>query len=298
MVVYQNKISPLLAIKDSVFDTNQIAHYALFIELGIDQFRFCVVDTRTHQVLVLEDYAVSNLLHQHQMANWIDELFESHDFIKYTNWKNIAISFNTLHFTLVPDEFFRKEYGEGYWQLVTGEAVKLTERLIHQAIKSIKARNLFVVEIDVWEQLMNKYSLSNLLLLHQVSTLIEGTLAQANTEAKLLMNLYFEEEFVTVVLAQNGKLLLCNKFTYKTPIDMGYFIMFVLDSLQLKPADVACFLYGEITPYTEDYSLLKKFFTNLQFGKKLSQLRWGEAFEDVPEHRYFGLYNIATFALL
>lgn len=73
---------------------------------------------------------------------------------------------------------------------------------------------------------------------------------------------------------------------------MGYFVMFVLDSLQLTPENVSCYLYGEITPYSEDYQLLKKFLPHLLFGKNPKKLALGDVFEDLPEHRYFSLYNI------
>jgi hypothetical protein len=159
-------------------------------------------------------------------------------------------------------------------------------------VRHLEARNVFTTNKTVWESLLNTYTLESPTIIHQTGALIEGTLTQSlQQKTQVLANLYFEEGFVTITVAQKGELLLCNKFQYKAATDMGYFALFVLDSIGLKAQDVTFSLYGEITPYSEDYQLLKKFIPHLLFGKNPTHLTFGEAFEDLPDHRYFSLYS-------
>jgi Protein of unknown function (DUF3822) len=292
MQLVQYEITPLLEVKDPIFSPDNCAEYELLIELSSERFRFIVLGTTQKRVLCLEDYQIDNRFDQDEWADKINGLIHQHEFLGFQSWKNITISFNSPVFTLIPDTYFRKEYVGSYIKLINGEAVKEHEQVLHHAVRYLEAKNVFTANKTVWESLLNIYTLESPTIVHQTGALIEGALIQSlQYKTQVLANLYFEEGFVTVTVAQNGKLLLCNKFHYKAAIDMGYFVLFVLDSIGLKAEDVTFSLYGEITPYSEDYQLLKKFIPQLLFGKNPTNLTFGEVFDDLPDHRYFSLYS-------
>lgn len=292
MIVTQAAITPLLEIKDEKFNSEKCSEYELMLELGAERLRFFVLGGPNKQVLCLEDYTIGGLPTDNKWSNWLKQLFEEHPFLGNNLWKNVTVCFNTPYFTLIPDAYFRKEYVNNYLGLVKGE-ISETEQLLHHEVRKLAARNVFSVDKDLWEWLLSTYTLHLPNFIHQTSTLIEGALTLSSAEKnRTLMTFYFEDDFVTLTLVKKGSLIFCNKFGYKTPNDMGYFVMFVLDSLQLLPQDVQGILYGEITPYSEDYQLLQKFLPHLHFGKNPSGITFGDVFEDLPEHRYFSLYNI------
>jgi len=285
-------IIPLLEIRDEQFDADKCGEYELLMELGTERMRFCILDQTNTQVLYLEDYAIGGLLNEKSSASWLGQLFKEHPFLGSQLWKKVVVCFNTPSFTLVPDAYFRKEYAASYLGLVRGELADW-EQLMHQEVKKIEARNVFAIDKELGEWLLNTYTPQLPIFLHQASALIEGSLRLSASEKKAtIATLHFEDDYVTITIAQVQKLLFSNKFAYKSAADMGYFVMFVLDSLQLPPLSIQCYLYGEITPYSEDYQLLVKFIPHLFFGKNPAKLTLGSAFEDLPEHRYFGLYNI------
>jgi hypothetical protein len=292
MIATQAAITPLLEIKDERFDAEKCAEYELMIELGAERLRFFVLESANRRVLCLEDYSIGGLPNDKKWAVWLGKLFEEHPFLGADSWKNVVICFNTPSFTLIPDVYFRKEYANSYLGLIRGEIME-GEQLLHQEVKKLEARNIFAVNKELWEWILTTYTIQLPAFVHQTGALIEGTLnLSAAEKGNTLMTFHFEDDFVTLTLARKEQLLFCNKFGYKTAADMGYFVMFVLDSLQLTPENVSCYLYGEITPYSEDYQLLKKFLPHLLFGKNPKKLALGDVFEDLPEHRYFSLYNI------
>ncbi|MFN8344253.1 MAG: DUF3822 family protein [Spirosomataceae bacterium] len=292
MIATQAAITPLLEIKDERFDSDKCAEYELMLELGADRLRFFVLESANKRVLCLEDYTIGGLPNEKKWALWLGQLFSEHPILGNNLWKNVVVCFNTPSFTLIPDDYFRKEYAGNYLSLIRGEVTE-GEQVLHQEVRKLAARNVFTVDKELWEWLLNTYTLQLPAFVHQTASLIEGTLTlSAQERANTLMTFHFEDDFVTLTLVQQEQLLFCNKFAYKTAADMGYFVMFVLDSMQLTPENVRCYLYGEITPYSEDYQLLQKFLPHLLFGKNPKKLTIGEAFEDLPEHRYFSLYNI------
>jgi hypothetical protein len=292
MIATQAAITPLVEMKDERFDSEKCSEYELMMELGAERLRFFVLESATKRVLCLEDYSIGGLPNDKKWATWLGQLFQEHAFWGSTLWKNVTVCINTPSFTLIPDAYFRKEYANNYLGLIRGE-IPENEQVLHQSVKKLTARNVFTVDKELWEWILNAYSLQLPTFLHQTSALIEGTLIlSASEKSNVVMTFHFEDDFVTLTLAQREQLLFCNKFGYKTAGDMGYFVMFVLDSLHLMPENLRCYLYGEITPYSEDYQLLQKFFPHLHFGKNPEKLTFGVTFEDLPEHRYFSLYNI------
>ncbi|AYQ32786.1 DUF3822 family protein [Runella sp. SP2] len=292
MIGTQVAITPLLEIKDPSFNPDKCAEYELMLELGVERFRFFVLESKTKHVLCLEDYSIGGLPMENKWVVWLKQLYEEHPFLNSNLWKNVSVCFNTPSFTLIPDVFFRKEYANSYLGLVQGE-VPEGEHLLHHEVRKLGARNVFMVEKEIWEWFLTTYTQHVPHFIHQTSALIEGTLSLASVEkARTLLTCYFEDDFVTLTVAKADKLLFCNKFGYKSASDMGYFVMFVLDSLGLAQENVLCNIYGETTPYSEDYQLLQKFLPYLQLGKNPTGFLLKEAFEDLPEHRYFSLYNV------
>jgi hypothetical protein len=282
-------IESVVAVRDAHFDPQQLAQLDLLIEVSPSRFRFCVFKNAEARCVCLEDYTLNPL---EETPASLNRIYDDHAFLGLQGWKNIRIVFNTPHFTLIPDAYFRKEYAENYLQLVRGNGIFASEQVLSHRLDAVAARNVFSVNRATRYWFLSTYAVSAVTFLHQTSALIDGSLRQqtpASLEAGLA--LYFEEDFLTIAVQQAGKLALCNKFAYKDAADMVYFVLFVIDTLQLKPAQVAACLYGEITPYSDDYQSLQRFLPNLSFGKKPEKIQLSEAFDDFPEHRYFSLYS-------
>lgn len=292
MLITQTAITPLLEIKDERFDPEKCAEYELMLEVNTERLRFMVFESGQKRVLCLEDYLMSGIGREPNQSAWLSDLVQQNRLLSNNLWKSVSVSFNTPHFTLIPDEYFRKEYIGSYLELLRGETLE-HEQVVHREVRHLGARNVFAVQKSISEFMLNTYTLHKPIFLHQTHALIEGTLIQSKLEKdRSVMSLHFEDEYLTVTIAKNSRLLFCNKFAYKVASDMGYFVMFVLDSLGLRADDLSAFLYGEITPFSEDYQLLQKFLSHISFGNIPPKIMLGEAFEDLPEHRYFSLYNI------
>ncbi|MFN4147843.1 MAG: DUF3822 family protein [Runella sp.] len=291
MIATPYQIAPLVQIKDEQFDINQTTDYDLLVELSPERLRVVVCQYPHGSIYWLEDYQMGGFFDDKKAIEWLNVLCQQHTFLGNNQWRKVIVSFNTPHFTLIPDEFFRKEYTHNYLELLR-EKIAENEQVLHYGIGKIQARNVFAVNTPMMEWVLNTYTPQAPVFLHQTHGIIENLMQQHIDFSKngVLMHLYFEEGFLTISLAKDNKLLYCNKIAYKSAHDMGYFVMFVLDSLQLLPKEIRCELYGEITPYSEDYQLLQRFLPQLYFGKNPDKIKLGEAFEDLPEHRYCCLY--------
>lgn len=291
--------SPTVVIRSDLFDPAQIDRSVLCIEVGKDRFRFLVLDADRHGCW-LEDYTFSSLLSDRPVSEVLSALFLQHPLLQPLNtnqpWQEVRVSLNSTSFTLIPAPLFRKEYASSYLSLVRGGALPTHEYA--QAYQHKEGfYSVFNVEYALSEYLSATYPLQTVTFVHQTSALIQATASspQAAPDAPTLW-FYFEDEFVTILSRVNGQLHYCNRFGFRNPNDLTYYVLYVIDELKLVPRSVSVLLYGEITPFAETYLHLAQFLPRLTFGHTPSGLTFTNDFNDLPEHRYFSLAGLALLA--
>jgi Protein of unknown function (DUF3822) len=285
-------LSPTLAVRQDVFKPEMAEQSVLCLEIGKDGLRFALIDNQ-RQCYWLEEYRFSSLLADRPLSEALPGICEEHPVLSAGNWQQIRVAVNSPAFTLVPDALFRKEYMSSYLALMRGNDLPAHQyaHAYHHADESFWS--VFNIDHQLSDYISGLYPMQNLTFLHQTSTLVR---ASALTEKALIstqnLTLYFEDEFVTLIFRSNRKLLYCNRFGYKTPRDLIYYVLYVIDELRLEPYSVNAFLYGQITPYADTYTALTEFLPHLHFGTTPPNLTFSPDFDDLPEHRFLSLYGL------
>jgi hypothetical protein len=295
-VLIENQMIPTVKVSQDSFDHKQIARCTLCIEIDESRFRFCFVDEENSQCVWLEDYAFDTFLNASEYLAKLKKLVGEHPFLSSDQWKDIRVSVNTHEFTLIPGPLFRKEYAGDYLQMATGWPVQPDTRVLHQLLPAINAYTVFSLPSTWSDWLLNQYPLQNIGFYHLTGPLITGALESHDEYGmQKLLTIQLEQNYFTMVFTDQKKLIFCNRFPYQTPAELTYLILFSMNQLQVSPEETQVRLYGEVTLYSELYAELSKFLPDLDFGKNPSSLQYISSFEDIPEHRYFGLLN--TFQL-
>lgn len=286
---------PTVSIRPDAFDPAQIDTSVLCIEVGKDRFRFLVLDTNGHGCW-LEDYTFSSLLSERPLTELLSTLFQQHPLLQpgvNLQWQQVRVSINSASFTLIPKLLFRKEYAASYLSLIRGGALPTHEYA--QAYEHPEGfYSVFNVEYALSEYLSATYPLQTIRIVHQTSALIGATLGcWPSTTGSQQLWLYFEDEFVSILLRTNGELMYCNRFGFKNAQDLTYYVLYVIEELNLQPLTVEVILYGEITPFADTYARLAQFVRHITFGQIPQGLILSPDFSDLLEHRYLSLYGLA-----
>lgn len=288
--------TPLLVIRSESFDLSSVGRSVLCLEVGKDRLRFMVLDENRYGCW-LEDYDFSSLLSDRPITEVLPTLFHQHPLLHPADtdrpWKQVRVSVNASSFTLVPKPLFRKEYAASYLSLMRGGALPTHEYA--QAYEHAEGfYSVFNVEYALADYLSATYPLQNVLFVHQTSAILQLTAAAARQDTHpQTLSLYFEDEFVTLVLRTEGKLQYCNRFGFKNAQDLTYYVLYAIDELQLEPLAIHTVLYGEITPFADTYARLAQFLPRLSFGPTPPGLTLTTDFGDLPEHRYASVYGVA-----
>ena len=97
----------------------------------------------------------------------------------------------------------------------------------------------------------------------------------------------FKDSF-TCIVSNNSKLQLCNTYSYKTPEDFIYYILFCYEQLGLKPETDTVTLSGAITKDDSLYALLFTYIRYINFEPNNK----GVDIKDTPKHEQFIISNI------
>ncbi len=269
----------------------------LCIELGADFFRFLVVGP-TRQVEHLEEYTFPSLLRQTALPELLPKIYADHKILSIEQWQHVHVSVNASSFTLVPAALFRKEYAASYLALMRGSVLSEFElaQAFHHTDGDFYA--VFCVDWGIADFLRYTYPMQSPTLLPQISALLLATAdVDRHQLGRPMVSLYFENEYVTIIHRRQGALQYMNRFGYKNPSDLTYYVLYVLEEVSLTPTDILALLYGEITPFAEQYTHLAQFLPNLALGHYPPLLDLADAFSDLPEHRYLSLFGLAQIEL-
>lgn len=283
---------PTVKVSQDSFDEKSIANCTLCIEIDESRFRFCFIEEDTKCCIWLEDYAFDTFLNDLEYLDRLKMLVAGHPVLPSDQWKEIRVAVNTHDFTLIPTPLFRKEYASDYLQLATGWPVKAGNRVMHQFDPKIDAYNVFSIPNSWSDWLLYLFPFQNIEFYHLSSPLILGALvSHAEYSVPRLLTIHLEQNYFTMILTEDQRLKFCNRFPYQNPTSLTYLILFTMNQLEVMPEETHVKLYGEITPYSDLYIELRKFISELRFGKNPGGLQYIDYFEDIPEHRYFGLLN-------
>ncbi|WP_027302635.1 DUF3822 family protein [Rudanella lutea] len=287
-------VSPIVTVRQDTFDTAQTEQSVLCMEVSKDHFRFSYLDSQK-RIAWLEDFAFPSLLTERSLADNLPAIFQDHSVLPAGPWQQVLVSVNSPAFTLIPKPLFRKEYASSYMTLMRGSALPPHEYAHFFEQPNENFVSVFNVEHRLANYLAGVYPLQNLTFVHQTTALIT---ASAAVDRHLISTqnllLYFEDEFATVILRSNRELRFCNRFGFKNPLDLTYYLLYVIEELRLEPYSVNVLLYGEITPFADTYLQLAEFLPHMVFGQTPAGIRFdGDNFDDLPEHRYLSLYGLS-----
>lgn len=288
----ESHLSPTVKVALETFDISRIARCTLCIEIDESRFRFCFVEEASRRYVWLEDYAFDTFLNEQEYLDKLKTLVAEHPFLPSDQWKDIRVAVNTPAFTMIPAPLFRKEYSADYLQLATGEPARSDSRVLSHQLSQIDAYTLFTIPATWSEWLLGQYPLQTIEFYHFTGPLVIGAIA-SHTEHDFprLVTIHLEANHFIMIYTEERVLKFCNRFSYQNPQEMTYLVLFSLNQLQLLPDDVKMVLYGEVTPYSELFTELSRFTPHLYFGRTPRNLQYIDEFEDIPEHRYFGLLN-------
>ncbi len=278
-------------VKDQNFDIDNLHHYTLSLQVGIHDFQLCVTDGRESRILLLEDFRLDGIRTVNTRVKVLNQLFDDHHFLKAGFWNSVKLCVKSHKFTLVPSGHFAKDAASDYL-LINSEIRPEMEDVLFYKHNMSEAVNIFAADQKLISWIKSLYPSVEVGVVHQGSALIEGIMKYDDHSNQKTMFCSVDLGILHVVVTQNKELLYYNQFAARKSEDYLKYIMSVFKELRLSPKKSKVLIWGSLKQKSEPIELLKKYIMDISYAGKPNYLKFGHAFDEIPDYHYFDAYSV------
>ena len=274
------ELPAILRVRDETFDPTSPGTYNLYLLAGPTRLCLAVADVERRKFVALEEYNLP--------TGGVPELAEAHDFLNQRGWNAVRLAVTGRAFTLLPAPLFRP--GDETAALRLHHALGPAETVRHTTHPGLELVNVFAADAALADWLTARHGAAGRLL-HHTSALLAGLVNQRGAAAP--RRLYLNPGRQELTLAVMGQHLeYCNVFPCTTAEDVVYYTILVMQELNLDPDQDEVTVWGELTPDSAVFSLLRTYVRNVRFGSRPGNVQYSYRFNDVFEYRYFDLFSL------
>ncbi|KAA8475180.1 uncharacterized protein DUF3822 [Arcticibacter tournemirensis] len=269
-----------LHLKVGDFSTGQAENCELLIRIGAGRLSFAIIDTKENLLKVLFDSVLFS-----SIAETFNDLFNQNEYLGYA-FQKVKIATETFNFTFIPSELYSDNSLPVYQNFInsTGQV-----RHVIKDLKGAKIKTVASIEEAFIAPLLAKFPQAAIYT--QPEPLIEGSLKDRSGNKTLVLQ-FNSGTFEALVISSND-IIFYNIFSSPTTDDFNYYLLLIMQQLELKPSDIAVRLMGEIEKYSENYRRVSKYFNNITFADSTKLFNYPEAFKLAPSHQFFSLLSLS-----
>lgn len=260
------------------------AQLSTFIQLSSSQLFIAKFDESNHQYVALDDYLLSDKADWFKAQKELEKILPAQDF---QSGKQSKLVISDALYTLVPTTLFDEENLSDY--LIFNHTLNDPDQYKYHFDKLESFDAVIVYAIPRGLEFLLKAKLPAFQQYHFATPLLEALGLQQKTKEDFCIHIQ-KSRFDLIYIIDN-KLHFFNSFAYESAEDFIYYLLYVMEQLQLDREKINLHLSGEIEKESSIYKLLYTYIRNIQFTKRTDHLRFSPVLKDLPDHYYFSLFN-------
>ncbi len=282
MASYQPHISNF----DKSFSESKTSGYQLFLQLDRSGLTYTIFDTQTSSFIGLESYLFNDVYNDYSLLNPVSEILESSSMLK-KSYHKFVVSYVNNRSTLIPKPLFKPDELKNYHQFNFSK--QEDDAFLTDYLLNLGAYNVYSVP-NVLINVFNK--IDNVIFHHFSTALIESSLLYAKkNNAISLIDVHVLPLSFQIIAINNQSLELYNSFNYQTSEDFIYYLLFVLNQLNIKNTEATIRLIGAVDKNSAIYDMVNKYIQTINFTLTPNELKYSYVFEKITKHYYYSLFN-------
>ena len=285
---------------DESFNPQDTLNYGLGILLSGQSISFCTLDFRRNKFLGLHRF-VRNEVKPPDGQSGTGPSFA--DFLHHvrtvTPWlknsfKIVKIAYDGKKSTLVPALLFNPDEKDQY--LVFNYKRDKDELVFCDHLMPLDAWQVFAVPEPVMAATNGIFPKSK--VVHASSLLIESIwINYKNRINSPHVFLHLREPLFDLMIFDGRQMIYFNTFSFLTPEDVTYYLIFVLEQLNFNPETIPLVLLGNYEPGDGLSELLPRYVRNVETGRRNESYRYSYMLNQLPSHTFFPLLNFFSCGL-
>ena len=277
-------------IKDDSFDPSQLDKYVLLLAIGTKDLQLAVIKVEGNRCLLIEDYALKGVRTVGERLRLIQQLFNTHLFLKGGFWREVKCLIKTYKFALIPEKIFSKEAATHFLAL-NSKINSEYERAYAYLHKKLNFVSTFAADYRLVNFLEEIYAPKKITLIKQGSAFIEA--ARHHYASNTDKTLYFllDNNILHLLVLYMPGVYYYNQLAIKKQSDLYEYTRLINRAIDLEKTRAPIItMSSHVTPLGNLLGPLREQYGSRMLpAKRSSFLNYGDVFDKVPTYAFFDL---------
>lgn len=255
----------------------------LSVQISLNGLSFLVTNESKEEVF-FEENKLSHSTTPEELLMEIESVISQREILN-SHFEEVSLVYSTPIYSLVPIVLFDETKTSEY--LKFNSKILANDYVAHDRLEKSGIAVAYVPFMNINNFFFEKYGSFD--YYHSISILLKTILEQERYSLPRMF-LHFQQSSFDCLILKDGKLQLCNTYSYTTPEDFIYYTLFSIEQLKLNPETLPVFLCGDIEKNDPNYEMAYTYIRNLEFLKM--DLSGSEVNGQAEDHRHIIIKNI------
>lgn len=283
---------------DESFNLQETRNYTLVIQFNESEFAYCILDLRRNKYIVLQHFKKAERggaipKSKSPFQDFLNHLVTDMPWLK-NGYKSVLLAYEGKHSTLIPTPLFDPSVRDSYLQFnfQPGEE----EQTFSDHLVPFDAHLVYSMPSSTVVALQHHFP--TVRVHHLTSVFIASIwINYKNRINSMRVFINLREKFFDLVLFDGRQMSYCNAFHYANAEDVAYYLIFVLEQLNINPEGVSAVLLGKAERNTPLFELLSRYIRHIEFGRRNESYKYSYGINQISPHAYYPLLNFHSCGL-
>ncbi len=289
----------VLSKVDDSFAIQDTRNYGLYLQLDESNLVYAILETKSNKFLALQQMRKTEFSSRPAPAqpatfnDFLKNILNAFPWLK-NPYKQVKIAYEGSKTTLIPVPLFDSREAENYLKLnfqIKAEETVLTDHLV-----PLDNYQVFSIPVATLNSLRAFFPSAR--LNHLSSVLTESI--WINYKNRVIANrvfLHVREKHFDLMIYDGRQMTYFNSFPAAGAEDIAYYLIFVLEQLNLNPENIHAVLLGAVEKNSHLFELLTRYVRHIEFGRRNEAFKYAYVFNQVSPQAFYPLLNYPSCGL-
>ena len=276
-----------IAFIDETFDINLTHSYELSIQLTLNGFSFCILDTVRNKCIGLSHFELDEDSTFDEILNRVEDIIKSelNEFTEY-KFKKVKCIYHSPRYNIIPEELFDKSNLHEYFKF--SNYLEELDEINYYHSSSTKTYIVYTIPSTLSNLLIQKFS--NIKFYNHIAPAIENIAhTQFGGQNKVCINT--DNGHLDILSVKDGNIQLINSFPFDNEKDASYYILNTFEQLGFNQNDIPIFYSGNNDKLALLLPEIKKYIKSVKAIKMNDKFTYSYQFNKLSIHRFANLIN-------
>ncbi|MFZ4563253.1 MAG: DUF3822 family protein [Bacteroidales bacterium] len=285
---------------DESFNLQETRNYGLSILFNESNFAYCILDFKRNKYLGVLHLLRNEVKPQHALPmvkppfdEFLKGVIHAMPWLK-NPYKSIKVAYEGRKCTLIPAQLFDSAEKENYLKLSFPKQEE--EQTFSDHLMPLDSHQVFSIPVSMLNAVRGQYP--NIKIVHFSSVLIESI--WINYKNRINSNrvfIHIREKLFDLMIFDGRQMSYFNTFPFQNSEDVVYYLIFVLEQLNLNPEHIPLVLLGNVEKGSGLFELLAKYVRHVEFGRRNESFKYSYILNQLSPQAYYPLLNFFSCGL-